>query len=300
MTSRIQRMPAHAFALYQAKRLAKVAGFAPLVRLDRWMHARGITAIPRHTPAGEAVAFHPWRPGYVDLPAPDDAFAQLGWTAGGPLDLDGVARRALLDFAALQNPFELARFLEEVATLRPQRVLEIGTSCGGLLFAVAQVAAPDATLVSIDLSERGDAPALAEAMPAVLRALVQPTQTLHAIRERSTLHAVRADAIAALGGPLDLLIVDGDHSYGGVRSDVEMYGGHLRAGGLLALHDVAITPANSGRGYEVGLYWDELAPRHATRTIVDPDGVPGILPQHDVSPADRRPIALGWGLITIA
>jgi predicted O-methyltransferase YrrM len=297
--SRIQQMPSRAFALYQDKRLPKVAGFGPLVRLDRWMQARGIADVPRHTPAGDAVAFHPWRPGYVDLPAPADAYAKLGWTAPGPLELDGVVRRALLDFAALQNPDELARFLARVAALQPRRILEIGTSCGGLLFAVAQVAAPDATLVSIDLAERQDSPALAQAMPAVLAALVQPTQTLHAIRERSMLHAVRADASAALGGALDLLIVDADHSYGGVRSDVEMYGPLVRAGGVIALHDVAIRPENSGRGYEVGLYWDELAPHHATEVILDPDGVAGIVHQKDVAPLDRRPAALGWGLIRV-
>lgn len=297
---RIQRIPGPAFDLYQAKRLGKLGAIAPLVALERWMQARGIPAIARHRATRDVVAFHPWRPGLVDcgqVPTAEESaeLARLGWTADGPVELEGVVRRAMLDFAALQNPWELEQLLLRVAARRPRTVLEIGTSAGGLLFAIAQVAAPDATLVSIDLPERTDSAELAAAMPQLLASLAQPTQVLHAVRDRSTIHGVRADVIALLGGrPLELLIIDADHTYGGVRADHEMYGGLVAPGGLIAFHDVAIRPDNSGRGYDVGLYWDELCLRHgaALETIVDPDGEPGLL-------ARRRPVAFGWGLVAV-
>ena len=43
---------------------------------------------------------------------------------------------------------------------------------------------------------------------------------------------------APRGEPLDLLFIDGDHSYDGVRADFELYGRLVRPGGLIALHDV--------------------------------------------------------------
>ena len=300
--ARVQRLPAAAFNAYQDKRLAKLAAFAPLICLDRWLAERGVGGVPRYRARLDRVAFHPWRRGLVETTADDaddlDTFARLGWLDDGPLDIDGVVERALVDFAALQNPSELTELLTRVAARPPRTIVEIGTSCGGLLFAIAQVAAPDATLVSVDLPERMDTPAIADAVPQVLAGLVQRTQTLHVIRERSTIHGVRDDVIAHLGGrPLDLLLVDGDHSYGGVRSDVEMYGPLVGPGGTIALHDVATRPSNSGRGFDVGLYWDELqAALRRGEVIIDPDGVPGI---QSGLPEDRRAAALGWGLITV-
>jgi len=38
-------------------------------------------------------------------------------------------------------------------------------------------------------------------------------------------------------GPVDLVFVDGDHSYHGARGDIETWWPHLRPGGLMAIHD---------------------------------------------------------------
>jgi len=39
--------------------------------------------------------------------------------------------------------------------------------------------------------------------------------------------------------PIDLLFVDGGHSYEVVRSDIETFGAHVVAGGVMAFHDYA-------------------------------------------------------------
>lgn len=301
---RIQKVPGPAFNLYQAKRLAKLGAIAPLVQLEHWMQQRGIATISRHQATRAFVAFHPWRPGFVDCgevptETEPEELARLGWMDEGPVEIEGVVRRALLDFAALQNPWELEQLLHRIAARQPRTILEIGTSAGGLLFAIAQVAACDATLISIDLPERMDSAELSAVMPQVLAAFAQPTQVLHAIRDRSSVHDVRADVISRCGGrPIDLLIIDADHTYGGVRSDYEMYAPLVGAGGLIALHDIAIRPENSGRGFDVGLYWDELRERHAVETIVDPDGTAGLLPSPTLV-GGRRRVAFGWGLVNV-
>jgi len=285
--TRVRTVRSEVFTAYQAKRVAKLIAFAPMIELDRWLVAHGRPPqIPRYSLAADHIAFHPWLPGFVDA-----AEVPAAWRQDGPIDLDGLVTRAVVDFAALQHPVELRMFLEHVRALAPRTILEIGSSCGGSLFAIAQVAAPDATLVSIDLPERMDTPAIIAAIPELFASLVQPTQTLHAIRDRSTLHAVRSELVAKLGGrPLDLLVVDGDHSYGGVSSDLAMYAPLVRRGGLIALHDAVVVPDNSGRGYEAGLVWQELQERqpHSTELIVAPDAVPGI---------HGRPASFGWGLI---
>lgn len=60
---------------------------------------------------------------------------------------------AVEQFGAIQKPKELADLLHLLKTEAPQRVIEIGTARGGTLFSWCQVAAPEATLVSIDLPE---------------------------------------------------------------------------------------------------------------------------------------------------
>jgi len=51
-------------------------------------------------------------------------------------------------------------------------------------------------------------------------------------------HRGEADAMAAqVPGDLDLLFIDGDHSYAAVQADLANYGPKLKPGGVLLLHD---------------------------------------------------------------
>jgi cephalosporin hydroxylase len=56
-------------------------------------------------------------------------------------------------------------------------------------------------------------------------------------------------------GSVDLLFVDGDHTYEGVRADFELYGPLVRPGGLIAFHDVL---PHSQAGSEVDRFWREI------------------------------------------
>jgi len=65
---------------------------------------------------------------------------------------------------------------------------------------------------------------------------------------------------------VDLLYVDGDHSYAGVKADVEMYGPLVRPGGLIALHDIhgsAMWPESQSH-----VYWAEIKPGRRTREFI--------------------------------
>jgi predicted O-methyltransferase YrrM len=238
--------------------------------------------------SGEQVWYHAWRPGFAAQPEP-------GWEDDAEPDLDGVVCRAVIDFGALQNPTELRAFLAIVQARRPRTIVEIGTAGGGVLFALAQLADPAALLVSIDIGRH-----VATTAP-ILRSFLRPEQRLELIHDRSQHASTRRDLEQLLGGRgVDLLFIDGDHSYGAVRSDHEMYAPLCAPGGLVVFHDIVVAPENSGRGFDVALYWDELRARGGTRELVDATGVPGLHAQDGV-PLDRlRPMAFGIGLVEVA
>lgn len=54
--------------------------------------------------------------------------------------------------------------------------------------------------------------------------------------------------------PLGLVFIDGGHAEAQVAADYDAWAGHVRPGGLLAIHDVFVDPADGGRApYEVYL-----------------------------------------------
>lgn len=135
-------------------------------------------------------------------------------------------------FRPMQRRSEILRLAEVVSGLRPRAVCEIGAAGGGTAFIFAHAAAADATVISVDLAF--DAPRRS-ALPRFAR----EGQTIHCVWGDSHADSTRARVGALLGGrPLDLLYIDGDHSYEGVRADFRMYAPLVRPGGLVVFHDI--------------------------------------------------------------
>jgi predicted O-methyltransferase YrrM len=149
-----------------------------------------------------------------------------------------AARRALRA-GAMQKLSEAAPFLALVG--EPGSVLEIGAGAGGMLAGLCAVAADDATIVSVDL-EGG--PFGSGASDDALRRAAQPRpgQTLHLVRGDSQDDAVRRRVADLLPRPVDVLLIDGDHTYEGVRADFEAYRGLVAPHGLIAFHDILEHP----------------------------------------------------------
>jgi predicted O-methyltransferase YrrM len=224
---------------------------------------------------------------------------KVGWIEPLPLDRARLVDRALGDFGALQNRRELAAFARVVAARRPKVVVEIGTARGGLLFLLSQLADPRATLVSIDYPGGFFGGGQSDAECELFASFGPRSQRFLFLRDRSFHLSTRDDLMQALGGRrIDLLFIDGDHSYAGVRWDFEAYGSLVRAGGLIALHDVCLGPKNAARGFDVESYFRALKRSFDTRTIVD-RAAPARMP----IPKGSRPIALnhrmGIGLIEV-
>jgi predicted O-methyltransferase YrrM len=184
-----------------------------------------------------------------------------------PLPPARLAAIAIEERDAAQKPSELTALLELVAELRPRRVVEIGTFHGGTLWAFAQLATSDATLVSVDLPGGEFGGGYTEEQAARFKNFLRHGQQVVALpldsHDEATLTAVRE----ALGGaPVDLLFIDGDHRYQGVNRDWELYSPLVRKGGLVAFHD--ILPDSDWEGSEVDRLWRELRDRYPSREII--------------------------------
>jgi predicted O-methyltransferase YrrM len=189
-------------------------------------------------------------------------------------DVDKELAREAVRRGAVQKVPELERLVALVRERRPRTVVEIGTDKGGTLFAWCQLASPEALLVSIDLPKGlfGGGYSWRDARR-FRKFFTQPDQRLYALRRDShdpkTLQ--RLEGILA-GGAIDFLMIDGDHTYDGVKRDWELYGPLVAPGGLIAFHDILRHEFQAERPEpcDVDRFWEELAPRHETAEFTQP------------------------------
>jgi hypothetical protein len=282
-------------------------------------HVRSVGAGPAPSPASPADGdkpfrlYHSWLPQMMELTAPQaaairglihgmpeerwtpeqkqwaQALAEFGWLADGPADIDCLVTRALEQIIAIQNPYELREYLKLVQARRPRVVVEIGTARGGMLYCFCQLAAPDALIISIDLPGAPNCGGQTRAERGYFSSFKAPGQQIKFIPANSHFHATR-EALRELlrGRQADVLFIDGDHSYGGVKIDFDMYAGFAAADGLLSLHDICLRPEHWGAGNDVGLFWDEIRPAYEVREIIDPDGM--------CRPDRPEGVAACWGI----
>ena len=183
-----------------------------------------------------------------------------------PLSLRSTRQlaRESLAAGAIQKVPELARLIALVKARRPRAVLEIGSFRGGTLAAWCKVAAPDAVLVSVDLPEEAETPAA----PDELRRLARASQRLEVVRGDSHAEETTREVANALAETeVDFLMIDGDHSYDGVRRDFELYAPLVRDRGLIAFHDVV---PHTRPNIEVDRFWLEVRERYEHEEFVSP------------------------------
>jgi predicted O-methyltransferase YrrM len=146
---------------------------------------------------------------------------------------------------------EMVDFLERVRAVQPRRVLEIGTDNGGTLYLLSWASAPDARVLSVDIRDYG------RLRRQLYRSFGRRQQHVEVMRADSQLETTRDAVRRHFGGAsIDLLFIDGDHAYASVRRDFELYVPLVRAGGLVALHDIVDGPDNTVGG--VPRFWREI------------------------------------------
>lgn len=186
----------------------------------------------------------------------------------------GLIERATNAFVAVQNRYELERFLTVVKQLRPKTVVEIGTARGGLLYCLAQLVAEDGLIVSVDLPGGPNCGGQTAIERTVFSSFGGSCRRVECVSGDSHEPRTRASLERILcGRTVDLLVLDGDHSYEGVKRDYAMYADMLGPDGVLALHDICVCEEEWGPESDVARFWSELrasVPHH--HSIIDPCG----------------------------
>ena len=89
------------------------------------------------------------------------------------------------------------------------------------------------------------------------RSFAGPGQRVHLLRRDSHDPSTLEELKGVLGGRrVDFLLIDGDHTYEGVKRDFEMYRSLVRPGGMIGFHD--IVPHSAESGCEVDRFWNEI------------------------------------------
>jgi cephalosporin hydroxylase len=174
----------------------------------------------------------------------------------------------------MQVRSELQSLARMVADRKPKVVVEIGTANGGTLFVLARTASPEALLISVDLPGGDFGGGYPRWKRELYRTFASQGQQLVLIQRDSHDEETIAEVQDILDGRrVDVLFVDGDHSYEGVRRDFEAYSPLVADDGIVAFHD--IVPENPALKADVDLlpgqvprFWNELRSRYRSTELV--------------------------------
>ena len=165
--------------------------------------------------------------------------------------------QSLTEFGALWE------YVEHV--IDPRFVVEIGSLYGGTLWYWLQLS--DAAVASVDLVP--PEPIRTDVLAA--RALWPSWSPRLSIIEGDS-HDPQTSAAVTRQRNIDLLFIDGDHTYGGVRADFDLWSPLVRPGGLIAFHDTVVNGTRDEPG--VRRLCEELKHQWGVLSVefFDPDG----------------------------
>ncbi len=199
---------------------------------------------------------------------------------GRKVDLD-----RLIHFAATscnkilevsQEPQEIYSLLAFAKNKEVQACMEIGTAKGGTLFLLSRIISERAVLISLDLPYGKFGGGYFGWRIPLYKSFVSWKQKMVLIRDDSHQEAVKRKVTKILNKrELDLLFIDGDHSYEGVKQDFEDYSRLVGHGGLIAFHDILVHGMEGDVAYGVCRFWEEIKKNYPYREFHFDKG-PGI------------------------
>lgn len=167
-----------------------------------------------------------------------------------------------------QHEAEIRPFAEWLSARDLCHVMEIGTLHGGTMALWAGIST--GTALSVDLPDgefggqhhRLDDKAM-RARNLKLEALF-PGRFVGILGNSHQFSTIYAARNVLPYSSVDLLFIDGDHTYEGVRSDFHAYSPLVRRGGIVAFHDILDTPLHRKANCRVDLLWNELKTQYKT------------------------------------
>ena len=137
-----------------------------------------------------------------------------------------------LGSGSIQNQSEIEEALTYLASENHQIVCEIGTEFGGTTFLLSHSLPDVETMIAVDLYVRN---------AALLNTVKKPRQIIHCVNGSSYSPRVASRVEKLLcGKKIDVLFIDGDHRYEGVKKDFLAYRHLVREGGSILFHDIVL------------------------------------------------------------
>jgi cephalosporin hydroxylase len=188
--------------------------------------------------------------------------------------VEGFYDFAVAAFGPHQIRSEILGLVERLRQENPRNVCEIGTADGGTNCLLTH-ALPTVTLVvGVDLFVKGKVR---------LRYFGSEQHELQYVDGSSYAPETVARVAGILDGRmLDVLFIDGDHSYNGVRDDFLCYRSLVREGGLIVFHDICPdfktrfgVPTGRYAG-DVPRFWQKLRRAYPHEEFVEDSGQDGL------------------------
>lgn len=249
-SSQVVRLPARLLcsAVSRAGRIAKFA----VQRMPRALRREVVAAVLEADPSAfvEAVARE------VN-PAPSVSAIPQDLETGDRLefeDLAGLFSSSILNHGAISMPIRQAAYVFGVARRSGARTaIEIGRWRGGSTILLAAALGPGGKVWSIDLGEK-EARSLGSVggLDAQTKAFCEG----HGLDVELLVGDSRTIDVDT--GEVDVVLIDGEHSYDAARNDFERFGRRVRVGGAVLFDDVADDPILPALKGEVDRAVDEV------------------------------------------
>ena len=145
-------------------------------------------------------------------------------------DLEDYWKFSRQIFGLTQIKQEILGFLEFAQAEHPECVCEIGTAKGGTNFLLSQALPSIRLAIGVDLYVTNRPQ---------LRYFSHPSRQINFVNGSSRAKwVINRDEDLLAGKKLDILFIDGDHSYEGVKYDFLNYRHLVQEGGLIVFHDI--------------------------------------------------------------
>jgi predicted O-methyltransferase YrrM len=179
-----------------------------------------------------------------------------------------VARLAVEKKGATQKITEFTSLLRLLKRRKLKSIVEIGTAQGGTLYAWCKIAGSDAAIISIDLpgGPFGGGYTLNDIKK--FRKYKRKNQHIYFLRKDSHKQETKNKLAEILDGrKIDLLFIDGDHRYKGVKKDFQLYSPLVKQIGLIVFHDIIYHPKVPE--CKVNKFWNEIKRKYKNTAFID-------------------------------
>jgi Methyltransferase domain len=177
--------------------------------------------------------------------------------------------RAHFGVGPVQHQAEIQGLLDLALESGVRTACEIGSRDAGTSVLFSRVLRPE-VLVVMDLYAKNRWR---------LRRAAPPGQAVHVI-DGDTSHSLTVARLRRKlrGRRLDLLLIDGDHRWSGVRQDFITYREFVRDGGLIAFHDICEVrdPQTGGSAGDVPAFWKLISTLYPSYEFVESPGQQGL------------------------